>query len=278
MLRVTCECRKILVVKDEHAGKRVRCPGCGKTTQVPAAPPTVLPPKAADRLPPKRDTLPVVGQQVEAASSPPVIQTENRSPSKVHPGRHESGFSAAFKSLKFWILASSGGGVFLVLLAGYLLWTRLPIDGVRRQSPGPWQITLIHDLSIAPAKQGHLVQLAATDYVEIGDNFTWIKVRFQEPSDAGVVGRFQCVKGSSVVGKLHAFAIGETLVNARWNEETEKGRAKSQANEPAGDSLFGDLLLGRYPRQPGEVLLIFRGNLKGQTGLRLTLDDFSQPL
>ena len=42
-IRVTCECGKTLQAKDEHAGKRLRCPGCGETVGVPASPPPMPP-------------------------------------------------------------------------------------------------------------------------------------------------------------------------------------------------------------------------------------------
>lgn len=35
-IRVECECGKVLRLKDELAGKRVRCPGCGDPLSVPA--------------------------------------------------------------------------------------------------------------------------------------------------------------------------------------------------------------------------------------------------
>lgn len=44
MLTVECTCGKKLTVKDEHAGKLVRCPGCQATVRVPMAEsPSVLP-------------------------------------------------------------------------------------------------------------------------------------------------------------------------------------------------------------------------------------------
>jgi hypothetical protein len=36
-ISVTCDCGRALRAKDEAAGKRVRCPGCGNAVQVPAA-------------------------------------------------------------------------------------------------------------------------------------------------------------------------------------------------------------------------------------------------
>ena len=37
-ITVKCDCGKVLRVKTEHAGKRVRCPACGGITPVPATP------------------------------------------------------------------------------------------------------------------------------------------------------------------------------------------------------------------------------------------------
>ena len=36
-VRIQCQCGKVLSVKDEFAGKAVKCPGCGKAVRVPAA-------------------------------------------------------------------------------------------------------------------------------------------------------------------------------------------------------------------------------------------------
>jgi uncharacterized protein (AIM24 family) len=43
-IRVTCSCGKTLQAKDEHAGKRLKCPGCEETITVPlTGPPPPLP-------------------------------------------------------------------------------------------------------------------------------------------------------------------------------------------------------------------------------------------
>ncbi len=36
-IEFSCRCGRTLRVKDEHAGRRVKCPGCGSVAQVPAA-------------------------------------------------------------------------------------------------------------------------------------------------------------------------------------------------------------------------------------------------
>ncbi|MCA8998879.1 MAG: hypothetical protein KDA80_17905 [Planctomycetaceae bacterium] len=35
MIRCECDCGRALKVKDEHGGKRIRCPDCGQAVQVP---------------------------------------------------------------------------------------------------------------------------------------------------------------------------------------------------------------------------------------------------
>ena len=47
-IRVQCACGKSMAVKDEFAGKAVKCPGCQKTIRVPAAT-TTAPPAAASK-------------------------------------------------------------------------------------------------------------------------------------------------------------------------------------------------------------------------------------
>jgi hypothetical protein len=55
MLAFPCSsCQKKLQVGDEHAGKKVKCPGCGQvlTVPVPAPPPAEVPPPMAVMLSP----------------------------------------------------------------------------------------------------------------------------------------------------------------------------------------------------------------------------------
>ncbi len=48
-IRVTCSCGKTLQAKDEHAGKRLKCPGCAETIAVPlTGPPPPLPGASID--------------------------------------------------------------------------------------------------------------------------------------------------------------------------------------------------------------------------------------
>src|SRR5262245_26748529 len=58
-IRITCtSCNKLLSVRDELAGKKVKCPGCGTiftasataATAVKAAPPKLAPPSAKDKV------------------------------------------------------------------------------------------------------------------------------------------------------------------------------------------------------------------------------------
>lgn len=52
MIRVTCEsCGKVVRAKDEHAGRRARCPGCGEALVIPDAGGEVEAPAAAPRAP-----------------------------------------------------------------------------------------------------------------------------------------------------------------------------------------------------------------------------------
>lgn len=89
---VTCACGKALRVKDELAGRRVRCPGCGNTLTVPAPQNTgaeeiveLLPADAGSPMPPPRPLAPVqhISPQRPVAVRPPVLPVQHASPRPV---------------------------------------------------------------------------------------------------------------------------------------------------------------------------------------------------
>src|SRR5437588_9164085 len=58
-IRVTCECGKELRVKDEYAGKRGKCPSCGKILQIPQPEADVFDLKDDAPAPPPRVAAPI---------------------------------------------------------------------------------------------------------------------------------------------------------------------------------------------------------------------------
>src|ERR1017187_9501304 len=78
MLAFPCpSCQKKLQVSDEHAGKKVKCPGCGKvsTVPVPAPPPPEVPPPLAVMLsaPPAGEAPTIASLQTRGAHDSPLI-------------------------------------------------------------------------------------------------------------------------------------------------------------------------------------------------------------
>jgi serine/threonine protein kinase len=76
MLAFSCtSCQKKLQVGDEHAGKKVKCPGCGTVSPVPTLPPPPAP------------SRPSIAQMLAA---PPVADTQSRFPSEGagNPDKH----------------------------------------------------------------------------------------------------------------------------------------------------------------------------------------------
>jgi hypothetical protein len=65
-IRLTCDCGVTLQAKDEHAGKKTRCPKCSKILEIPAAAPPPAPPEE-EYIP---DALPADdGQKVQAGNA-----------------------------------------------------------------------------------------------------------------------------------------------------------------------------------------------------------------
>ncbi len=59
-IRIACQCGKQMQVKDEHAGKSVRCPGCGQILRIPGGPAPQQPRPQSIQQPPMQ---PPGGQQ-----------------------------------------------------------------------------------------------------------------------------------------------------------------------------------------------------------------------
>ncbi|KPJ57728.1 MAG: hypothetical protein AMS16_00925 [Planctomycetes bacterium DG_58] len=74
---VTCECGKVLKVPEEHAGKRGKCPGCGKVITIPTAesqaPPS--PERVAPAPPEAQPTPEAPAPEEKAPPAPPPTDT-----------------------------------------------------------------------------------------------------------------------------------------------------------------------------------------------------------
>jgi hypothetical protein len=95
-ISVTCTCGKRLSVKDELAGKRVRCPGCQGVVAIPAAGAAPTPPPAAAPRPPappaKPAAMPPAPPAAPAAKRPPqpakaMLVDEDEAVAAVAPAR-----------------------------------------------------------------------------------------------------------------------------------------------------------------------------------------------
>ena len=59
-IEFTCdECKKLYRVKDEHAGKKIRCPNCRGAVRVPMGQGATLPVAVAEPAPPQKKLPPV---------------------------------------------------------------------------------------------------------------------------------------------------------------------------------------------------------------------------
>jgi hypothetical protein len=85
-ISVTCSCGRSLRAKDEAAGKRVRCPGCGNTVEVPAPVADVedealaglmSAPNEYDMAPPPPPPLPSAAPPMMRPPPPPPGQPKN---------------------------------------------------------------------------------------------------------------------------------------------------------------------------------------------------------
>jgi hypothetical protein len=76
---VACECGKKFRAKDEHAGKRTRCPGCGTELRIghPCVPPIPLP--AADSFNPAKNRA-EAGPQINQGAEPSIALTATYRP------------------------------------------------------------------------------------------------------------------------------------------------------------------------------------------------------
>src|SRR5262249_18516041 len=74
-IKLSCDCGKKLQVKDDLAGKKVKCPGCGAVVPVPAAvaeaPPPAPKPKMKAPPPREEEEVPPQPQDEEEAPPPP---------------------------------------------------------------------------------------------------------------------------------------------------------------------------------------------------------------
>jgi hypothetical protein len=106
-ISLSCECGKKLAVKDELAGKKVKCPGCGSVLAVPAADSEAVTPAA---LPPLEE---------DDAPLPP-----RKKSTKFNSGKKKSnkmlwiGAAAGVMVLGFCCLGIAGGAAWWFLLRG----------------------------------------------------------------------------------------------------------------------------------------------------------------
>jgi phage FluMu protein Com len=114
---VRCEiCSKPIRIKEEFAGKRVKCPACGEVFRAPDAAPTATP--------------------IAAAGDDP-----NRAAPAI-PLRHASKHAPPHRSRRLWPWLVGGAGVLCLLVVGvvYLLW-RSPAED--DSNTGPLRVTKV---------------------------------------------------------------------------------------------------------------------------------------
>lgn len=135
---VVCSCGKRLRVKDEHAGRKVRCPKCQSVSQVPASASLAEP-------------------ATEASTAPGPVAIDTGSPSPVSTRtRRRSGGSLSMK----WLLA---GGSALIVFIGILVFAlREPSD------PTPSEETLAQTAPVDRKKEAR-GSLDADNEQEIAD-------------------------------------------------------------------------------------------------------------
>lgn len=136
-IKVACACGKKLAVKDELAGKKVKCPACQKLLSIPK-------PKAAE------DDLDVEDSAEEDFEDEP-----SDAPVKVRSGRSSASSGAVSrkssvkgkgkksKSSNRGVLIglSAGGGVLVIALVAWLLWPAAPAANVAGNPPADQEQT-----------------------------------------------------------------------------------------------------------------------------------------
>ncbi|MFM9960137.1 MAG: hypothetical protein ACKV2Q_02815 [Planctomycetaceae bacterium] len=141
-IKVTCACGKKLAVKDELAGKKVKCPACQKLLSIPK-------PKVAEESPDDEWDLGDSAEEDfddEPAEAPVKSHGGKSSASRGAVSRKSSGKGKKSKSSNRGLLigVSAGGGVLVVSLLAWMLWPAAPAVNVadnppanQKQNPAP---------------------------------------------------------------------------------------------------------------------------------------------
>jgi hypothetical protein len=134
-IKVACACGKKLSVKDEHAGKTLKCPACQKPLRVPK-------PAAADEPEDEWDLGDSAEEDSddESAEAPTESRGGKSSASRGAASRKGAGKGKGKKSKSsnrgLLIGLSAGGGVLVVALLAWLLWPAAPGNNVANNPNG----------------------------------------------------------------------------------------------------------------------------------------------
>ena len=94
-LKIGCPCGKRLRVRDDQAGKRVKCPVCSAKIVLPGAAPPSAPPPGAD------EAVAMLNRRLSAqAGSPPIASPRKETPLAAQPGRTTPGHVMPNNALK----------------------------------------------------------------------------------------------------------------------------------------------------------------------------------
>jgi hypothetical protein len=114
-IEMTCACGRALVLRDELAGKTIRCPQCQAELTVPAAPPRPAPEPVLDVLPAAVAADPLAARAEEPAPTAPQprrridLRDESLAPPKPSAAQSGTGFGS--------VNAGIAGGLLMMVVA-----------------------------------------------------------------------------------------------------------------------------------------------------------------
>jgi hypothetical protein len=157
---IACPCGRKLRVEERHAGKTVRCPGCGRTFTVPVPPAedilTVLPADPAPRPAPRRREDPEVGGDEDVE----VIEDERPRPRPKRRRRRPAGLRGFFVSLSSRLQDDkSPRYLFLLIAFGVGLLICALIEGrlMGAAADRPQTLTLAQLAAHGPGDNAHVI-------------------------------------------------------------------------------------------------------------------------
>jgi len=138
---LSCSCGRVLVLRDELAGKTIRCPQCQAELTVPAAPPPPAPKPALDVLPAAAAADPLAVRAEEPPTSVPRprrridLRDDSLAPPKPSATQGGTGFGS--------INAGVGGGLLTMVVSAAIFIVGLLLDRIFFVAPILFVIGLI---------------------------------------------------------------------------------------------------------------------------------------